>query len=80
MTVSVPNSALFGYLLQKALPTVDGGEGLGRILGWVTAEIAIAGGALKGRSRYWLESTGISARRNKGILVQCIKKHPMEKR
>jgi nickel/cobalt tolerance cation efflux system protein len=23
---------------------------------------------------------GISARRNKGILVQCIKKHPMEKR
>jgi len=49
MTVSVPNSALFGYLLQKALPTVDGGEGLGRILGWVTAERAIAEGALKGR-------------------------------
>ena len=27
-----------------------------------------------------LAQRGISARRNKGILVQCIKKHPMEKR
>ncbi len=34
-----------------------------------------------GRQRNFLLLTaGISARRNKGILVQCIKKHPMEKR